>query len=417
MSNGRLSIGLRAILAVFAVLLLVTSTRAVAQQETVLYSFTGTTDGSTPHAGLIFDAVGNLYGTTSQGGAYGFGTAFELTPTAGGSWTETVLHNFNNNGIDGSYPLCCLIFDSSGNLYGTTWQGGAYGYGTVFELTPSAGGSWTETLLHSFKDADGSTPGAGLIFDSVGNLYGTTLGGGGYRSGTVFELTPTVGGGWTEKVLYNFKQKGKRDGARPNALIFDASGNLYGTTAVGGAYNFGTAFELTPRTGGNWTERLLHSFQHSPKDGDDPEAGLIFDASGNLYRTTGAGGKYSSSVGTVFELSPIAGGGWTEKVLHNFLNHGNDGTEIEAGLTFDAAGNLYGTANSGGAYGFGTAFELTPTAGGSWTETVLHSFGDNGTDGTNPGDGDLIFDAVGNLYGTTVYGGAYGWGTVFEIAR
>jgi uncharacterized repeat protein (TIGR03803 family) len=415
MRGKRLSIGLRAALAIFTVTLLVTSTWAATPwNEKVLHSFNGT-DGASPN-GLIFDAAGNLYGTTFQGSTYGDGTVFELTPTGGGGWTEKVLHNFSGYPGDGSRPLADLIFDAAGNLYGTTEEGGTYGLpfgsGTVFEVTPQAGGGWTETVLYAFCSQDcndGGGPEAGLIFDAAGNLYGTTVGGGTYRGGAVFELTPTAGGGWTEQVLHSFGNGA--DGAELYAgLIFDAAGNLYGTTQYGGTYGCGTVFQLTPTGGGGWTELVLLNFNGT--DGFEPEAGLIFDAAGNLYGTTYQGGGYG--VGTVFELTPTAGGGWTETVLHSFnYNNSTDGAYPQAGLIFDAAGNLYGTTAGGGTYGRGAVFELTPTADGGWTQQVLHSFG-NGTDGFEPEAG-LIFDAAGNLYGTTHQGGGYGVGTVFEL--
>src|ERR1019366_2789841 len=324
------------------------------------------TDGNYPYAGLIFDAAGNLYGTTVQGGTYNYGTVFELTPAAGGGWTEKVLHNFNYNGTDGAYPYAGLIFDAVGNLYGTTDGGGTYSYGTGFEVTPEAGGVWTEKVLHNFNynGTDGANPYAGLIFDVVGNLYGTTQGGGTYSYGTVFELTPAAGGVWTEKVLHNFNNNGT-DGAYPYAgLIFDAARNLYGTTEVGGTHNDGTVFELTPAGGGSWTEKVLHNFNNNGTDGADPRAGLIFDAAGNLYGTTYVGDTYN--YGAVFELTPAGGGSWTEKVLHNFNNNGTDGAWPYAGLIFDAAGNLYGTTAGGGTYGGGGGFGVTPPAGGGW---------------------------------------------------
>ena len=250
--------------------------------EQVLYSFGYLPDGISPSGGLIFDTAGNLYGTTSQGGEYssncnlGCGTAFELTPAAGGGWTHQVLHTFTNN-PDGALPSAGLIFDAAGNLYGTTSQGGTYPYGTVFELMPAAGGKWTEQVLHSFDYTDGWLPSEVLVFDAGGNLYGTTAFGGTYNQGTVFELTPTVGGGWTEKALHNFNYSVSRaDGWWPaSGLIFDAAGDLYGTTYYGGispnavstASGYGTAFELTP-AGGSWTEKMLHSFNLNGTDGD-----------------------------------------------------------------------------------------------------------------------------------------------------
>jgi uncharacterized repeat protein (TIGR03803 family) len=283
----------------------------------VLFSFNGT-NGQYPRSGLIFDAAGHLYGTTGYGGSSsssgacssgvslkGCGTVFELKQRAGGRWAETVLHNFNFDGTDGYGPAGSLVFDTRGNLYGTTGQGGANGWGTVFELSHATGGSWTETLLHSFNNngTDGFGPTGALIFDASGNLYGVTAGGGGASArGTVFELTPAAGGNWTETLLYSFQDNGA-DGIIPTAgLIFDASGNLYGTTGNGGSLGFGTAFKLTPTAGGLWTETLLHSFGGS-NDGQYPLASLILDAAGNLYSTTSAGGG-RCSCGTVFKVTP-----------------------------------------------------------------------------------------------------------------
>ncbi|MGB8888000.1 MAG: choice-of-anchor tandem repeat GloVer-containing protein [Candidatus Korobacteraceae bacterium] len=399
-------LGWRLALAIFSVTLLATSTWA-ADRETVLHSFGNGTDGADPYgASLIFDAAGNLYGTTRDGGIHGEGTVFKLSPKEGGGWTETVLHSFEN-GTDGADPLAGLIFDAAGNLYGTTWLGGLHGFGTVFELSPH-GGSWTETVLHSFgSGTDGTQPLVSLIFDAAGNLYGTTYEGGIHGAGTVFELSPGQGGGWTEKVLHSFGSG--TDGAYPlyGVSLTGSAGNLYGTTYEGGIHGLGTVFELSPSGGGNWTEKVLHSFG-SGADGASPYAELIFDTSGNLYGTTFAGGIHSS--GTVFELSP-SGGDWTEKVLHSFGN-GTDGTEPFASL-IDAAGNIYGTTIGGGLHGAGTAFELSPRDDGSWTETELHSFSD-GSDGGYPYAG-LIFDRAGNLYGTTWQGGIHGAGTAFEI--
>jgi uncharacterized repeat protein (TIGR03803 family) len=393
---------------------------SVAWPEKVLFSFNGT-DGSGPTADLIFDAAGNLYGTAG-GGEYGAGTVFELTPTAGGGWTETVLHNFGN-GTDGAYPSGGLVFDAAGNLYGTTPDGGTYscfgggGCGTVFELTPTAGGGWAEQVLYSFgSGTDGTAPYGALVFDAAGDLYGTTSEGGTYSCfggggcGTVFELTPAAGGSWTEQVLHNFN--GVTDGYQPVAgLIFDAAGNLYGTTAGGGPG--GTVFELTPTGDGNWTEEVLHTFGIGT-DGAVPTAALVFDAAGNLYGTTYHGGTNNSCVytgcGTVFELT-YSGGTWWYQVLHNF-GSGSDGYWPQANLIVDAAGNLYSTTFQGGTHGEGTVFEVTPGSGGRWTEQVLHSF--NGADGYWPWAG-LIFDAAGNLYGTTNRGGAYEAGTIFEL--
>ncbi len=421
LSIGLSSIRLRAALAIFAVALFVAGTAA--SQETVLHSFGNGTDGEGPQAGLVQDDAGNLYGTTAVGGIHQYGTVFELSPREGGGWIETVLHSFNRNGTDGAYPYAGLVLDAAGNLYGTTTSGGIHtcdgiyaGCGTIFELSPRQGGGWTETVLHSFGSlADGYYPYAGLIFDSHGNLYGTTFGGGIHGYGTAFELTPREGGGWTETVLHSFGNG--TDGVSPDAgLIFDSLGNLYGTTNSGGIHNAGTAFELSPREGGGWTETVLHSFGNG-SDGANPDAGLVLDGHGNLYGTTLAGGIHTClnyNCGTVFELSPEEGGDWAERVLHSFNQNGSDGAHPVADLIFDAAGNLYGTTLDGGIHTYyGAVFELSPAEGGNWTERVLHSFG-NGTDGVSPYAG-LIFGSTGNLYGTTTAGGIHGGGTVFQI--
>src|ERR1022692_3971273 len=212
---------------------------------------------------------------------------------------------------------------------------------------------------------------------------------------TAILFVTSTGAAAEEKVLHNFNNDGT-DGAEPYAgLIFDAAGNLYGTTSVGGTSNTGTVFELTPAAGGTWTEKVLHSFNNDGTDGLEPYAGLILDAAGNLYGTTQDGG--TAFTGTVFELTPAAGGTWTEKVVYSFANNGTDGTIPKAGVIFDAAGNLYGTTTQGGTHGGGTLFELTPAGGGTWTEQVLHNFG-NGTDGFSP-QASLVLDGAGNQIG------------------
>jgi uncharacterized repeat protein (TIGR03803 family) len=417
MGRERISIE-TALLAIVAVCVLVTSAPVISQ-ETVAYSFNASgKDAKFPFAGLIADADGNLYGTTVNGGTYNAGTAFELRPAAGGGWTEHVLHSFGGNNVikDGGYPYAGLVLDASGNLYGTTVFGGAYNEGTVFELIRGAGETWSEKILHTFNNngKDGNQPWSSLIFDSSGNLYGTTFQGGAYTRGTVFELMPTSGGVWTEKVLYAFNKNG-RDGVNPYSnVIFDTSGNLYGTTgSQNKTYNFGTVFELVPTTGGGWTERILHSFKNDGTDGLYPHGGVIFDASGNLYGTMNTGTGFNG--GGVFKLTPAASGAWTEAILYSFGGSTTDGASPYAGLIFDSAGNLYGTTFLGGAVGGGIVFELTPVASGSWNETILHTFDNRGTDGWGSYCG-LIFRSDGNLYGTTSYGGAYGGGAVFEIA-
>ena len=425
MRTRKPSIELSVVLAIFVAGFVMTSTRAVAQTEASLYSFGGVLDGngSSPQAALVRDAAGNLYGTTLYGGSYsfegilGWGTVVQLSPTAGGGWTDTVLHSFNLDGTDGVQPESNLVPDAAGNLYGTTYGGGVHGFGTVFEVSPLAGGGWTETILHSFNNpGDGYTPVAGVLLDSVGNLYGTTVEGGRYSGGTVFELSPSAGGVWTEKILHHFGGSTTDGGGPRTGVTIDASGNLYGTTSYGGAYGVGTVYEISRKTG---TEKVLHSFSTTGKEGYGP-AGLILDAAGNLYGTTSFGGttqhcgvqRCPPPYGTVFELTPNTGGSWSVKVLHTFVNNGKDGYSSEAGLVFDNAGNLYGTTSAGGPNGYGTVFELAPTAGGSWTETVLYSWGNTPSDDA-PRAG-LILDSAGNLYGTTP-GDNSGNGAVFEV--
>ena len=319
--------------------------------QTVLYNF-NVTNGYGPK-GLAMDAAGNLYGVTVSGGLYGGGTAYELSRSEGGGWTETVLYNFSRGGGFGGVNFS-LWRDAAGNLYGTMTEGGAYGAGMVFELSPGAGGAWTETVLWSFGNgSDGEFPESGVIMDAAGNLYGTTLQGGTYCQGcgTVYELSPSKGGNWSETVLHNFNGD---DGSESWAsLILDAAGNLFGTTSQGGTYSEGTVFEVSPNDGG-WTETVLHSFPSDGHDGSNPMAPLILDPTGNLFGTTYGGG--TNGAGTVFELSARQGG-WSEAVLYNFA-YGY----FSGGVVMDRAGDLYGTTYTGGFYQYGIAFELTPPA-------------------------------------------------------
>jgi uncharacterized repeat protein (TIGR03803 family) len=267
-------------------------------QEKILYSFKSNgNDGNNPYAGLLVDASGNLYGTTQLGGAYDSGTVFELTPNSGG-WSEKILHTFGN-GIDGQNPYDALIFDGAGNLYGTTLAGGRYNWGTVFELEPKPDG-WAEKILYYFTGTNGGYSYAGLVFDTAGNLYGTTGVGGSFGGGTAFELTHESTG-WIEKTLHNFNS----DGQPLDGLILDAAGNIYGTTVNGGPFQGGSVFELAPTERGTWTETILYNFNGT--DGGAPSAPLISDTSGNLYGTTIYGGAYANCGdgfcgGTVFEI-------------------------------------------------------------------------------------------------------------------
>jgi len=404
--------------------MLLTPIHANAQQETVLYSFNSRgSGGDFPYGGLIFDSAGNLYGTTFDGGrsgcgGNGCGVVFELTPLSGGGWSEKPLHIFSDTGTDGVQPVASLIFDGFGNLYGTTRYGGSSSCGTVFELIPQTNGAWSEKILHSFSSngIDGCTLYAGVIFDAAGNLYGTTTGGGTYGFGTAFELSPGATGHWREKLLHTFG--GATDGWSPEGgLVMDSVGNLYGTTVFGGNRTLnesGTVFELLPQAGGAWKERILANLQPSGSFPQNPYAGLIFDSAGNLYGTSYSGGK--GARGTVFELSPTSGGSWTAKILHSFDAVAGDGQLPIAGVVMDSAGNLYGTTSNGGPSNSsqGIVYKLTPTTSGYWAETILYSFSLDSPFGQNPYSG-LILDSSGNLFGTTTYGGSSLSGTVYEI--
>ena len=385
-------------------------------QETILHSFGTGTDGSGPVAALHRDGAGNLYGTTYQGGAKGGGTVFKISANV----QETILHSFGT-GTDGSGPVGGLIMDSAGNLYGTTYKGGANDDGTVFKISTAG----NETVLHAFTAADGRSPKAGLVMDSAGNLYGTTYSGGPNGGGTVFKITAAG----KETVLRAFHAS---DGCYPKVgLVMDSAGNLYGTTFYGGereinAGGNGTVFEISA-TG---KEVVLHSFGKEadrlgledwprPVDGVYPDGALIRDGSGNLFGTTYSDGEGGD--GTVFKISAAG----KETVLYLF--GGMDGAHPRGHLVMDANGNLYGTTSDGGEQNAGTVFRLYP----SRKETVLHSFGDEvykaistgrssvcdnskACDGANPYGG-LVIDNSGNLYGTTRYAGALGAGAVFKI--
>ncbi|MGA1988214.1 MAG: choice-of-anchor tandem repeat GloVer-containing protein [Candidatus Sulfotelmatobacter sp.] len=415
---------------------------AAAPSAQVLYNFLGKIDGANPASNLISDAEGNLYGTTEYGGAGDFyGTVFELVAptTAGGGWKETTLYSFTDTG-DGARPTDGLIFDKQGNLYGTTSDSNAGGYGEVFRLAPPTanGGSWTETVLYHFQGlSDGAYPAGGLISDAEGNLYGTT-------SSSVFELSPPAqpGGTWTFTLLHEF-EGGTSDGNASRAgLVRDSLGNLYGTTLWGGyegnadcgSIGCGTVFEVSPpaANGGAWSEQIIHFFGMGD-DGFDPEGGLTLDAAGNLYGTTYSGGTIGG--GTAFKLSPSGSpeGGWSEEIIHSFAYSTSDGAAPVASMILDQAGNLYGTTLFGGTpcvyngadYGCGSVFKLAPVAGSAaWKESILYFFPRKGGNPRQPG-ASLLLDNRGDLYGTTVGGGRFtctfdegdGCGTVFALVR
>lgn len=412
--------------------LVLTATQPVqAQTFQVLYSFTGGFDGTNPSSGVLLGPDGSLYGNT-LGNPFaplpaGYGTAFKLTNTGSG-WTLSTLYSFTG-GMDGAAPAG-MTFAPDGSLYGVTQGGGIqyylclegfpyYGCGTVFKLTPSSNGSWTQSVLYRFEQHsnDGWLPIGPPVLDASGNVYGTTIGspyqcGQSSDCGTAYQLALT-GTGWIESVIFQFGSQG----FGPNSLVFDSAGNLYGTTSLGGlegdapppVYNNGNgvAFELTPSST-SWNETVLHNFnqQMQLNAGENPSGGLIFDHSGNLYGVTLYGG--TDNAGTVYELAR-QGDNWAFQTLYNFQGHDTLGGT--GSLAMDAAGNLYGVRSSYSG-NYGTVFKLTNTGAG-WVYSVLHEF-------TNPGDGTyvpgvLTLDAEGNLYGTAQSGGAHGHGVVWEI--
>jgi len=373
----------------------------------ILHAFTGKPDGGGVYAGVAIDDGGNLYGTTSGGGAYGYGTAFRLTPDPLGKWTETILHSFCKNYPhckDGAIPSTTLVLDRAGNLFGTSNT-------ATFEMSKGTDG-WIFNIL-----CDCIVP---SVFDEASNLYG--IGGPGkHNAGAVAELSH-VSDGWKETLLYSFcsQQPGCRDGEPPEwNVTLDAAGNLYGTTELGGngypachgSGGCGVAYQLQSLGGGKWQYHVLHRFAAFPLDGQLPYSGVTVDGSGNVYGTTLQGGIG----GTVYRLSPQQEGRWKETILYNFPNTQTNGGGPVGGLVFDRSGNLYGTTSGGGDTGCscGVVFKLTPGSNGKWTYTVLHRF--TGNDGWSP-QATLIFDTdYKHLYGTTAEGGPGGYGVAFQL--
>ncbi len=375
---------------------------------TTLANFNGAS-GQFPDAALSADAAGDLFGMTATGGVYGYGAVFELVNNGGGAYTPVTLLSFTNTpGVAGSDSG--VIADAAGDLFGTIPSGGAAGDGAVFELV-NHGDAYTLVTLLSFNGAKGSSPVGGLIADAAGNLFGTTASGGANGDGTVFEIAK-AGAGYASTPTTLFSFDGANGAGPADSLTVDANGDLFGVTPSGGANGYGTVFELV-RDGGGYTPVTLLSFNGA--DGRFASS-LITDAAGNLFGTTSSGGAYG--YGTVFELVNN-GGGYTPVTLLSF--NGADGANPGGGLIADAAGDLFGTTGEGGAYnalgqlgGDGTVFELVNNGGGSYTPVTLLSF--NGANGALPSAG-LIADAAGDLFGATAGGGAAGDGTAFEIAN
>ena len=404
--------------------------------DRVLYAFKGGNDGIGSN-NLIADRNGNLFGTTfNGGGSSGAGTVYELSPPAqlGGAWSETVLYSFSYaNLLNGIGPLAGLVMDTTGNLYGTTWLGGSQGSGVAFELSPPAvqGGTWSYTVLFNFG-ANLTSPEAPMVLDKAGNLYGTTVSGGtggcAGGCGGVFQLVrPKQGGSWMLNLLYSFSGSFEGGGGTSAGVVFGSDGALYGTTYLGSGGAAGTVFRLAPPQKGakQWVHTVLYAFLGGV-DGSNPQSGVVFDKSGNLYGITSIGGTggancFGLPCGTIYQLAPTTSGSWTHTVIYSFdgINDGGIGTGGQT-MVFDASGNLLGTTPMGGnpscssGLGCGTVFELSPPAvqGGSWTEVILDRFS-GGSDGLAPGG--LAFGKGHQLYGAAG-AGANGDGLVFSIA-
>ena len=402
-------------LAVATVLMLPVSAQ-VAKLK-VLHNFGATGDGSVPSGPLALDSKGNLYGVTTGGGAGctgGCGTVFELSPRAS-TWNENILYSFTA-GSGGAYPWGGLLVASPAQLYGAVEGYLSYAVGGVFELSHTSSG-WSNTILYDVYS------GPGLVFDKVGNLYGT-MGGGSTSYGAIGELSPGSGG-WTYAQLYSFCPQWPCPGGynQPAPPIWDASGNLWGTMTEGGinqspcftSDGCGVIFEMTPNGDGTWTYNIMHQFASSSTDGQWPYGSLVMDAAGNFYGSTWLGGTYNH--GTIFKFSNV-GGTWQETILYNFPNC-THGCMVEGTLAMDTAGNLYGTADGGagtpscGGAACGVVFKLAPQTGGKWKYSVLYNLNQN--TGGVPSLYGVILDGKGNLYGVTSAFGKYGAGTAFEI--
>jgi len=393
---------------IFAVIFVLALT-AWASTEKVLWNFAGGSDGSEPWSNyFISDAKGNLYAATAAGGTYSAGTVFMLSPAG----KQTVLYEFKGSNGDGNAPHGRLAFDAKGNIYGTTQGGGTNGTGTVYKLSPKSGGGWTEKVIYNFSatGADGTAPSAGMTFAADGTMYSTTPDGGAYGAGAVFSLKKTSKG-WKQTVIQSLN--GSSTGGFPyEGLMMDAAGNLYGAAPTGGASGQGVIYRLSHTTKG-WVETVLYSFTGQNGDG----AGLywidlISDKSGNIYGATSFGG--TNGTGTVWELVySTTKKTYSESILYEFGTSGSgDGNNPYGGLVMDSKGNLYGTTLYGGPSNIGTFYKLTKQ-GKTWKETILHSFvGAN--DGNEP-TGNPYIDATGRLYGMTQTGGKSNLGIVYRI--
>lgn len=372
----------------------------------LIYSFAGGLDGEYTDTELVRDSAGNLYGTSVQGGMYGGGTVFQVTP--GG--VHTVLYNFTG-GADGGEPYKGVTLDAQGNLYGTAVTGGGGscegGCGVVFKVTNS-GGSWTESAIHAFTGSDGSGPGSPVAIAN-GYVFGTTPTGGAYGMGVVYQLKADGSGDWHFHVIHTFTGGADGGGGSAGRLFIDPHGNLFGVCTVGGVNGFGTVYEMSPNQG-SWQFMTLYAFKDQP-DGASPYSSVTFDKAGNLYGTTYYAG--ANDQGTVYKLTN-SNGTWTESVLYSFKG-GKDGAAPISGLVADSAGNFYGTTSDGGssACSCGTIFKMTRGSAGKWTESVAYRF--PGAPGPGFAYNGIITDGNGNFYGTTVHGGTSNDGVIYEF--
>ncbi len=397
-----------------AIFLMFSLNGQAADRQNLIYNFNQNSGGYGPGGTLVMDSSGNFYGAASEGNLSGFccGTIFELSPKPGGGLAYSVLYTFSGIGND-ALPNGSLVRDAAGNFYGTAIS---FGNGEVFELSPDGSGGFSETVLYTMVSNDGTGP-SPVVLDDAGNLYGTAHFGGAHDLGYVFEVSPDPGGGWTFQHIHDF---GGLDGSYPSGgVIVDASGNLYGTTGEGGnssncSSGCGVVFKLSQNSG-KWTEKVIHEFNGA--NGSDSEGPLMMDAAGNLYGSAARGGP--NRYGVIFELKP-ASGRWQASILHGFTDAGGDGAAPNSALVL-RNGNLYGTTGSGGGglgdcvsfgdAGCGAVFELSPSGNG-WKETILWDF-DGGTDGAFP-DG-VIFSSDGRAFGVAEGGGSSNSGVVYEL--
>jgi len=382
----------------------------IAQTTNVIFSFEED-EGEYADTDLETDSAGNIYGTTVLGGEAGGGTVFKLSPTVNG-WKHEIVYSFTG-GADGGEPYKGVTLDHAGNLYGTAVTGGSGscegGCGVAYKIT-NIGGTWTQSVIHAFSGGDdGSGPGARLTVDRKGNVYGMAPTGGAYGFGTIYKIRPLRDGTWNFQVIHAFTGGG--DGGTGSAgRMIVRKGHLFGAATTGGTYGSGVIFELAPRGMGDWHFETIYSFRGQP-DGSFPYGALLFDPSGNIYGTTYYGGE--NGVGSVYKLSPRHHGEWAENVLYSF-QEGSDGSYPISNLVFGGPGNvnLYGTTSEGGS-GSGTIFKLTPSGNGHWNETVVHTF--NGPpDGAFAYNG-MVIDRSGNFYGATVHGGDDDDGSIYQF--